>query len=100
MWMDKVKALLTVALVLVLGFWFAMESGCIHNWFKGGGKPSALRARVDKASLIGSLEEVRDRLREMHDRSFASYDTIWETNNFGVRADIAFTSGGTLCNSP
>ncbi len=100
MWMDRLKALCVVALVLVLGYWFTKESGVLPDWSKWGGRSPAIRAKVDKAALIGDLEECRDRLREMHDRSFASYDMIWETNNFGIRADIAFTSGGALCNSP
>src|SRR6516165_6012240 len=97
MWMDKAKAVGIGALVIFLAYWFAKEAGVIPKW---GGKPSPLRAKVDKAALIGNLEECRDRLREMHDRSFTSYDLIWETNNFGIRADIAFSSGGSLCNSP
>jgi hypothetical protein len=100
MWMDRLKVAGVVLLAVVLGYWFVKESGGLPDWSRSSGKPPAIRAKVDKAALIGSLEEVRDRLREMHDRSFASYDMVWETKNFGIRADIAFTSGGALCNSP
>ena len=100
MWMDKLKAIGLVALVAFLGYLFAKESGYLPAWSKWANRGSPLRAQVDKAALIGELEETKARLREMHDRSFASYDMIWETNNFGIRADIAFSSGGSLCNSP
>jgi hypothetical protein len=100
MWMDKLKVVGVGALVVFICYWFAKDAGVLPDWSKSGGKPSPMRARVDKAALIGELEEARDRLREMYDRSFASYDMIWETNNFGIRADIAFSSGGYMCNSP
>jgi hypothetical protein len=100
MWMDKLKAIGLVALVAFLGYLFAKESGWLRDWSKWADRRSPLRAQVDKAALIGELEEARDRLREMRDRSFASYDAIWETNGLGIRGDIAFSSGGSLCNSP
>ena len=100
MWMDRLKAIGTVAVVVFLGYLFARDYGLLRDWSKWTDRGSPLRAQVDKAALIGELEETKARLREMHDRSFASYDMIWETNNFGVRADIAFSSGGSLCNSP
>jgi hypothetical protein len=97
---DRLRAIAVVAVVLLFGYWLAKDAGVLPDWSKWTARRSPLRVQVDKAALIGELEEVRDRLREMHDRGFASYDSVWEANKFGVRADIAFTSGGVLCNSP